>query len=422
MFRPDLLFLCPLSPLSVFLCLPLLLKVLMMLLLSNPTIRLLFVAQVLYMSCIIIGFTLLSLIGLQLSPFAGAATAPLALMLLATLLVVQPLSRFMQGRGRRAGLLAGAVSGTVGSLVIFAGVMLASFWLVCLGSALIGPFAASSNFFRFTAQDAVGLGDKGKAASYVLGGGVVAALIGPSLGLWSRNTLPVPFAGSFLMMAFLAFLVLVALLWLKTPASAGVATRQPGLTGALLKRPLVRAAMAITAAGHGIMVLVMNATPLAMQFCSFGVDDTATVIQWHVLGMFLPGFLSGPLVDRFGSRRVALAGVALLLISMGLALSGVGFLNFLTASVLLGAGWNLMMVAGTTLLGEAHAPEERGAAQGLMELGNGSVGAFGALASGALLTGTGWGAVNLGIVPVLAVSLLILAAASLPKVRNAEEG
>ncbi|GAB3126120.1 MFS transporter [Novispirillum itersonii] len=391
-----------------------------MLLLSNPTIRLLFVAQVLYMSCIVIGFTLLSLIGLQLSPVAGAATAPLALMLLATLLVVQPLSRFMQQKGRRAGLLAGAVSGTLGALVIFAGVMLASFWLVCLGSALIGPFAASSNFFRFTAQDAVGLGDKGKAASYVLGGGVVAALIAPSLGLWSRNALVVPFAGSFLMMAALGLAVIVILLFLKNPAQAAVATRQPGLAGALLKRPLVRAAVAITAAGHGIMVLVMNATPLAMQFCSFGVDDTAMVIQWHVLGMFLPGFLSGPLVDRFGSRRVALAGVVLLLSSMALALSDVAFLNFLVASVLLGAGWNLMMVAGTTLLGEGHTPEERGAAQGLMELGNGSVGAFGALASGALIAGTGWSAVNLGIVPVLAVAMLVLASASLPRLRTAE--
>lgn len=391
-----------------------------MLLLSNPTIRLLFLAQVLYMSCIIIGFTLLSLIGLQLSPVAAAATAPLALMLLATLLAVQPLSRFMQRRGRRAGLLAGAVCGTAGSLVIFSGVMLASFWQVCLGAALLGPFAASSNFFRFTAQDAVGLGDKGKAAAYVLGGGVVAALIGPSLGLWSRNALAIPFAGSFLMMAGLALSAILLLMFLKNPAQTVVANRQPGLTLTLLKRPLIRAAMAITAAGHGIMVLVMNATPLAMKFCSFGVDDTATVIQWHVLGMFLPGFLSGPLVDRFGSRRVALAGVTLLLSSMAIALSGVSFTSFLVASVLLGAGWNLMMVAGTTLLGEGHAPEERGAAQGLMELGNGSVGAFGALASGALIAGTGWGAVNLGILPVLALALLVLGSASLPRLRPAE--
>lgn len=392
-----------------------------MLLLSNPTVRLLFLAQMLYMSCVIIGFTLLSLIGFQLAPDPALATAPLAAMLVAILFAVQPLSRFMQNHGRRGGLLIGAISGAVGSVIMTAGVMMASFWVLCLGAMLIGPFAASANYFRFAALDAVGLGDRGKAASYVLGGGVLAALLGPSLGLWSRQALVVPFAGSFLMMAALAGATVLVLFFLKDQKAQSAPVRQQGTTRRLLSRPVVRAAMVTTAAGHGIMVLVMNATPLAMQFCSFEVDDAATVIQWHALGMFLPGFLSGPLVDRFGSRRVALGGMLTLCVSMAVALAGVSFPHFLVASVLLGVGWNLMMVAGTTLLAEGHAPEERGAAQGLMELGNGTVGAIAALSSGVLLAGTGWTAVNVGIVPVLVAALLVLAAALPGRARPAEE-
>lgn len=379
-----------------------------MLLLRNGALRLLFLGQALYWSCSLIGITLTSLIGAQLAPLNSLATLPLALLVLGNLLAVQPLSLFMQRHGRRPGLMLGAAGGVLGGLACALGVQLGSFALLCLGALPIGAYQASAMYYRFAALEAVGEAEKGRASAYVIGGGVLAALLAPSLALWARQALPTPFVGAYLAIAALALAGLLLMARLRE----GAAPRPPhgGLAAmrALLGRPLVRAAMACTAAGHGLMILIMNATPLAMQFCGLSLESSASVIQWHILGMFLPAFVAGPLVDRLGSRRVALLGIALLAASAGVALAGLDHGHFLASSLLLGMGWNLMLVAGTTLLGEGHGAEERGQAQGLMEQGNSLMAALMSFSSGALITSLGWSAVNLLVWPVLAFALALL--------------
>ncbi|MEL7941262.1 MFS transporter [Pseudomonas delhiensis] len=377
-------------------------------LLRNGALRLLFLGQALYWSCSLIGITLTSLIGAQLAPLNSLATLPLALLVLGNLLAVQPLSLFMQRHGRRPGLMLGAAGGVLGGLACALGVQLGSFALLCLGALPIGAYQASAMYYRFAALEAVGEAEKGRASAYVIGGGVLAALLAPSLALWARQALPTPFVGAYLAIAALALAGLLLMARLRE----GAAPRPPhgGLAAmrALLGRPLVRAAMACTAAGHGLMILIMNATPLAMQFCGLSLESSASVIQWHILGMFLPAFVAGPLVDRLGSRRVALLGIALLAASAGVALAGLDHGHFLASSLLLGMGWNLMLVAGTTLLGEGHGAEERGQAQGLMEQGNSLMAALMSFSSGALITSLGWSAVNLLVWPVLAFALALL--------------
>lgn len=379
-----------------------------MLLLRNGALRLLFLGQALYWSCSLIGITLTSLIGAQLAPLNGLATLPLALLVLGNLLAVQPLSLFMQRHGRRPGLMLGAAGGVLGGLICALGVQLGSFWLLCLGALPIGAYQASAMYYRFAALEAVGEAEKGRASAYVIGGGVLAALLAPSLALWAREALPTPFVGAYLAIAALALVGLLLMARLRE----GAAPRPPhgGLAAmrALLGRPLVRAAMACTAAGHGLMILIMNATPLAMQFCGLSLESSASVIQWHILGMFLPAFVAGPLVDRLGSRRVALLGIALLAASAAVALTGLDHGHFLASSLLLGMGWNLLLVAGTTLLGEGHGADERGQAQGLMEQGNSLMAALMSFSSGALITSLGWSAVNLLVWPVLAFALALL--------------
>lgn len=379
-----------------------------MLLLRNGALRLLFLGQALYWSCSLIGITLTSLIGAQLAPLNGLATLPLALLVLGNLLAVQPLSLFMQRHGRRPGLMLGAAGGVLGGLICALGVQLGSFWLLCLGALPVGAYQASAMYYRFAALEAVGEAEKGRASAYVIGGGVLAALLAPSLALWARTALPTPFVGAYLAIAALALVGLLLMARLRE----GAAPRPPhgGLAAmrALLGRPLVRAAMACTAAGHGLMILIMNATPLAMQFCGLSLESSASVIQWHILGMFLPAFVAGPLVDRLGSRRVALLGIALLAASAAVALTGLDHGHFLASSLLLGMGWNLLLVAGTTLLGEGHGADERGQAQGLMEQGNSLMAALMSFSSGALITSLGWSAVNLLVWPVLAFALALL--------------
>lgn len=379
-----------------------------MLLLRNPSIRLLFAGQALYWSCSMIGITLTALVGLQLAPLNILATLPLCLWMLGNLFAVQPLSLFMQRHGRRPGLLLGAGAGVLGGLLSALGVWLGDFALFCLGALPIGAYQASAMYYRFAALEAVEEAHKGRASAYVIGGGVLAAVLAPSLTLWARSALSTPFVGAYLLIATLALLAL--LLLIRLPEGNAPRRAKTGLheLKQLLRRPVVRAAIATTAVGNGLMVLVMNATPLAMNSCGFGLASSAQVIQWHMLGMFLPAFLAGPLVDLLGSRRVALLGGVILLISATIALTGLQQLHFLLSSLLLGLGWNLMLVAGTTLLAEGHSDAERGQAQGLMELLNGLLAACAAFTAGALISGLGWGAINLVILPLVGLAMLML--------------
>ncbi|GLE81193.1 MFS transporter [Pseudomonas aeruginosa] len=346
-------------------------------LLRNPTLLLLFCGQALYWSCSLIGITLTALVGVHLAPLNSLATLPLALLVLGNLLAVQPLSHFMQRHGRRPGLMLGAGGGVLGGLVCAAGVWTGDFLWFCLGALGIGVYQASAMYYRFAALEAVDAGRKGRASAYLL----IAVLA-------------------------LAGLLLMALLREgQAPRPARLAWRD---IGGLLRRPVLRAAIACTAAGHGLMILIMNATPLAMSFCGLPLEQSSRVIQWHVLGMFLPAFFAGPLVDRIGNRRVALLGAFLLAASAGIALDGQSVTHFLLSSLALGSGWNLMLIAGTTLLGEGHAESERGAAQGLMEQGNSLVAALMSFGSGALITSLGWNAVNLLVWPALLVALALL--------------
>jgi len=383
-----------------------------MLLVGNPALLILFLAQGLYWSCSLIGITLTALIGMQLSPYNSLATLPLALLVLGNLLSTHPLSLFMQRHGRRPGLSLGAAAGIVGGLISALGVWLGDFVLFCLGALPIGVYQASAMYYRFAALETVDDAHKGRAAAWVIAGGICAALIAPSLTLWARNALSTPFVGAYVLLAVLA---LFGLLLLSALREGAIPVAPRGDLLGLLARPAIRCALAVTAIGHGLMILVMNATPLAMSFCGLPLESAAQVIQWHMLGMFLPALIAGPLVDRLGSKPVAMLGIGLLGGSALVGLSGQSQAYFLISSLLLGIGWNLMLVAGTTLLASAHEPAERGKAQGLMELANGSVAACAAFASGALITGLGWFQVNLAMLPLLAIALVaVLARARTP--------
>lgn len=381
----------------------------MHLLFTNAQVLRLFIAQALFWSCSMTGIIVTSLVGLRLAPSAGLATLPLALLMVGGLLALQPIAWLMHKRGRRFGFITGALAGVLGGLSSALSVWLDSFPLLCLGALPIGAYQASAMYYRFAALEAVGEAFKGRATACVIGGGVLAALVAPSLGNLARDLLSVPFAGAYLLIAVLATLAVAVLAGLQFPARAAETLSRPSAVSwrELFTRPPVRAAILTTAAGHGLMVLVMNATPLAMHGHGLSLHASAQVIQWHMLGMFLPAFVAGPLVDRLGSRLVACLGGALLLTSATVALFGVSHLHFMVSSCLLGIGWNLMLVAGTTQLGQGHVPDERARAQGLMELSNGSVAAVMSFASGALIAGAGWAVVNIGMLPIVALIVLV---------------
>ncbi|MCC9622730.1 MFS transporter [Thalassospira sp. MA62] len=379
-----------------------------MLLLTNGALRLLFIAQALYWSCSLIGITLTSVVGANLAPTSSLATLPLGILMLGNLASVHPLSILMHRHGRRIGLCLGAVCGAIGGMLLAAGIWIESFVLVAIAPFLIGTFQASAMYYRHAALDMVSADRAGRAAALVVGGGVLAAVIAPELALTSQGLFPVPFVGAYICLAGLAGLAAVCVALLPEGQVAERTRPKGSVMRKLLRRADIRGAIAISAFGHGIMILVMTATPLAMKYCGFEVAISANVIRWHLIGMFLPAFLAGPIIDRFGAGRTAILGTVVMVTSVVAALSGGSEAAFLISSLLLGIGWNLMLLAGTALLAKAHAPSERGQAQGLMELANSLTATIASFASGALIAGAGWNLVNIGVVPVLALALFAI--------------
>jgi predicted MFS family arabinose efflux permease len=293
--------------------------------------------------------------------------------------------------------------GLVGGAVSAAGIFANDFVIFCLGNAILGVYQAIGQFYRLAATDAVPAEHHGRAVSTVMCGAILAALLAPTLSVWSKDLFsPVLFAGSF---AALSALSLLSVAFIALLRETDVARKQHGDGGRplseIIRQPIFIVAIANAGIAQGVMVLIMLATPLAMVACNFPVSDAATVIQWHVLGMFLPSFFSGRLADRFGAPNLALAGAAILAASAAVAASGIEFFNFGVALALLGLGWNFMYVAGTIMITASHLPEERGRVQGAAEMAIAITATTASFASGALLHGLGWNAVNIGAAPLL---------------------
>ncbi|HYD32538.1 MAG TPA: MFS transporter [Azospirillaceae bacterium] len=370
---------------------------------------LLFAAQALFWTGMTIAVTLTGLIGHNLAPDKALATLPAAFMTIGNILAARPVSMFMQRHGRRAGFSAGALAGMAGGLIMALAVYRADFTLLCVGTVALGAYMAAAQYYRLAAVDGVDQPHRGRAVSLVMAGGIAAALAGPTLALWTKDLmLPHLYVGSYLALAALALLTLAPVAFLRSHEPAADAALGGGRPlGEIIRQPVFLAALANAAVGHGVMILVMHATPIAMVACSLTLADAGTVIQWHVLGMFAPSFVTGRLIDRYGAPRVAVTGTSILAASATVAVWGTTLGHFQASLLLLGVGWNLMYVAGTTLLAAAHRPEERGRVQGFAEMIVAGTAAAASFASGSLLNVLGWNAVNLGMAPLLAVALVI---------------
>jgi MFS family permease len=363
------------------------------------------------MTSITIMVTVSSLVGQELADDKALATWPLGLQQVGVMLATFPASLLMHRFGRRMGFSLGASIGIAGSLLQAYAVFHLSFWLFCLGNGLVGVANGFSLFYRFAATDTADAAFKSKAISLVMAGGVVAALLGPQLAKWSHDWFaPVYFAGSFLAIAALQGLGGLLVQFVRIPRPTEQERSSSGRPlPAIMRQPVFLVAAGGSMIGYGIMSLVMTATPLAMVECGYSFSDSAFVIQWHVLGMFVPSFFTGHLIARFGVLQVMLAGAGLFVGSITLSLSGIAIWHFWLALTLLGLGWNFLYIGGSSLLIEAYLPEERAKTQAVNDFLVFGMVTFASFASGALHHSFGWKAVNLGVIaPVVLVSGAIL--------------
>ena len=380
--------------------------------LNDPVKRnvlLLAVCQALYISGTTLMIVTAPLVGKMLLPEdPGWATAPLAFHHAGVMTATIPASLLMRRIGRRAGFMLATIIGSVGALIAVEAIYEMSYWGFCLGVFVIGWFNGFAIFYRFAAADIATPEFRPKAISLVLAGGLLAAIIGPELAKHTLDWLaPVFYAGSYLSLIGLYALSFCLLAFVRIPKLSAEERRDTGRPLLeILRQPACIVAILAAAASYATMSLVMSPTPLAMAACGFDTDDTFSVMQAHVVGMYLPAFFTGHLVSRFGARPIILAGVALIAVCAAVNLSGVAFMHFAVALLLNGVGWNFMFVGGSSLLTEVHTPAERAKVQGVNDfVVFGSIAAS-SLFSGRILEDFGWEWINIGILPMIAVSLL----------------
>ncbi|WP_026433522.1 MFS transporter [Paracidovorax oryzae] len=360
---------------------------------------LLALCQGLFLTNNVVFIAINGLVGLQLAPRGWMATLPVMGYVVGGALSTGPVARAQRRWGRQASFQIGLAVAAAAALLCALAVWMHAFWLLCAATLAAGYYSANGQLYRFAAAEIAPAPQRDTAMSLVMAGGLLGAVAGPNLANHTRDLVSVPFTGAYLALFVVALVSMACMAGIRFPAvppapAAGAATGRP--VAQLLRDPVFAVAMLGAALGYGVMNLLMAATPLAMQVCGHAFGDAAFVLEWHVIGMFAPGFFTGHLIRRFGVLRVMAAGVALNAACVAIALSGVDLAHFMAALFLLGVGWNFLFTGSTALAMRAYRPEEKDRAQAAINFGVFATMALTSFASGALVTTQGWTLLNYG--------------------------
>jgi MFS family permease len=349
------------------------------------------------------------LAGLALAPTASLATLPVTCWVVGGALATMPASQYMRKVGRQSGLMRGASIGILGALICAAAVWQASFWLLCFGALVFGTFNSFGQYYRFVAAEVAPMEFRATAVSLVLAGGLVGGILGPSISRVTIDVIEPKFTGAYLALIAFVLITLALLSRIRVPnlsAAEQAATGRP--LAEIARQPKYIVAVMAGAISYGVMNFLMTSTPIAMRGCGHPFGDAAFVISSHVVAMFAPSFLTGPLIRHLGVIPVMLAGAAFNIASIVMALAGLAVANFWWALVLLGVGWNFLYIGATTLLTETYRPEERAKAQGANETAIFAMMALSSFSSGMIVTNAGWEKVNYAATPLIAIVIAAL--------------
>jgi predicted MFS family arabinose efflux permease len=378
---------------------------------ERRNILILAVCQALFQSSSIVVMMLSGVVGAVLTSDKSLATLPVAASILGTAAAVMPASLLMKRLGRRSGFLLGAVVGASGGAISAYAIWLQSFWLFCAGNLLIGMYHAFAQYYRFAAIDISSSAFRSRAISLVLGGGLIAALLGPEIAMWSKDLFgSASYYGAYLALMALSLLAALLLYIINLPSSTAAELQRPCRPlRTIAYQPAFVVAIMGAVAAYGVMNLIMVATPLAMEASGHSPSETAMVFRWHMVGMFAPSFVTGALIARFGVSTIMLTGVALLLSGVGVVASGEELVHFFAALALVGTGWNFLYVGATALLTECHDLAEKAKVQGTNELLVFGSSALASFTVGPLLSYLSWEAVGyVALLPLLVVGAALL--------------
>ena len=376
----------------------------------NRNLWLLAICQGLFLTNNVTFIAINGLVGLSLAPLGWMATLPVMAYVVGGALSTGLVARTQRRFGRKTSFQLGlAVAGLSALLCCYAAYD-KNFWLLVTATLVAGYYNANAQLYRFAAAELARPSFREKAVSLVMAGGLLGAVAGPNLALYTRALTEVPFAGAYVALAGVALLAMALLAFIEFPPSPVHEAHNSGRPlGEIMRQPVFVVAAVAGALGYGVMNLLMAATPIAMQICGLPFSDVALVLEWHVIGMFAPGFFTGHLIKRFGTLPIMGVGLALNIVCVLIALSGVELKHFLAALFLLGLGWNFLFTGATTLALTAYRPEEKDKAQGALNFCVFSVLAISSLTSGVLVTTQGWTLLNAGSLLPLALTGLALA-------------
>lgn len=350
------------------------------------------------------------IVGSMLAPDKGLATLPISIFVLGMWLGTLPLGALARRLGRRNALQVGTVFGVLTGLICCIAVLKGSFLLFNVGAVFSGLYASAHNSYRFAATDTASDGFRANAISWVMLGGVFAAFVGPQLVIVTKDLwAPYLFAATYIGQSILAVISAGVLMLVKIPKPPPVAVAGDGRPLAeIVRQPRFVVAVAAGVASYSMMNMVMTSAPLAMVMCNHSVADATLGLQWHVLGMYSPCLITGPLMARFGTERIAILGLVLILGAAAIGISGISLWHFWIALALLGVGWNFGFIGATAMVTECHRPNERNKVQSFNDfLVFGSM-AIGSFSSGQLLASFGWATVNEVVFPVVLVAGTLL--------------
>ncbi len=374
----------------------------------KPDLARLVACQALLGSAMTVLVSITALASKPIAPGVAWITLPVSLQFIGLLLATTPASLLMARVGRRNGFLVGAGLGAAAGVAGAFAMVQESFLALCVASLLAGAANAFGQYYRFAAQEVVEAPQRARALGWVMFGGVVAAFLGPQASIIGRDLMSVAFEGAYLLMA-LMFVVSMVLLWGLQAGQGELPPKGGRDLSALIRDPVLIVAVIAGVTSYSVMALLMNVTTLAMDRLGFEFAQVGIVIQWHVVAMFGPSFITGSLMTRFGTRAVMLVGALMYLGCSILAQIGQGYWDFVIALILLGAGWNFLFLGATRSVGEALAPSERARGQALNETLVFGFTAMAVLFAGPLEGWLGWQSLNIVMLVPLALVVVLIA-------------
>ena len=386
----------------------------------SKSLMLLVLCQGLFLTNNVSFIAINGLVGMSLTPIAWMATLPVMGYVVGSAMSTSMVSKVQSRWGRQRSFQLGLLVGLLACLVCAGAVYTHNFWGLIAGTVVAGFYSANAQLYRFAAAELAPPAFKEKAVSWVLAGGILGAVLGPNMANWTKNLLSVPYMGVYFSLAIVALLGIVAMQGIEFPPEVAKKADEPAARSMreIFGQRVFLVSVICAAAGYGIMNLLMAATPLAMDVCGFAFHDTAFVLEWHVIGMFAPGFYTGDLIKRFGAFKVMVVGVLLNFACVAIAISGQSLYYFVAALLTLGVGWNFLFTGATTMAISLFSAQEKNKAQASINFCVFATMAVTSLSSGALVTTAGWSLLNMGslvLVGAMAASLLWLKSDSTDK-------